>query len=859
MTSSQLARVVVAPLRRPLLRALASAAIVSAGIAACFSSEFQAPEIAQVRVDPPQVTLDIGASVRLRATAKDGEGNVVGDAPLAEWRSQAPAVATVNESGVIVAVATGTATITAQIGGATGQATITVRRVPVSEVVVTGPSLNLSRGQTAALAARVVLESGSDATDRAVAWTSSNTSVATVPATGLAVQVTAVAPGTAVIRATSEGVIGEITIVVAPDPVIGVSSEAVGFQAVSGGAAPPTQSISISNQGGGTLSGLSVGTQFTAGQPQGWLTATLGGTSAPTSVTLGIVPGTIAAGTYTATVTVSTSLPSVAPNAITVTLTVTPGPTIELDASTVQFIGAQGAANPANQTVGIDNSGGGTLGGLALGTVTYGAGQPTGWLTPTLSGATAPATITLAANISGLALGSYTASIPVQSTQPNVAPVTLNVTLDVGSGALISLSPSSVTFTGTVGGANPVGRNVAVTNGGPGALTGLSIGTITYGAGQPTGWLAATLSTTTAPANAILNATLGALPAGSYTATVPVQTNLVGVATRNIAVTFTVSAVNIVLSVTSVTMNAPNGGGNPPNSTVNVTSSGAGPVLGLSIGTITYGAGQPTGWLNASLGGATQTPAVVTLSANVSGVPSGTYTASVPVRSTNAANSPRNITVTLVVPQPQIALSSTSANFTATQSIGTATAQIINITNSGGGQLTGLARSITYGAGASNWLSATLNTTTAPATLTIQPTGAAGIARGTYTATITITSAVASNSPRTVSSQLRLIFTFNTHISPRISLIGSPGCLGSGCHSPANFTPDLSTGDVFNTMRTTPGSGTFYIVPNNLATSFMYQRIIGNGNIMPPGSPAGGHPSVQPFFQGWILDGALRN
>jgi hypothetical protein len=314
--------------------------------------------------------------------------------------------------------------------------------------------------------------------------------------------------------------------------------------------------------------------------------------------------------------------------------------------------------------------------------------------------------------------------------------------------------------------------------------------------------------------------------------------------------------VNIVLSVSSVTMNAPNGGGNPPNSTVNVTSSGSGPVLGLTIGTITYGTGQPTGWLNASLGGATQTPAVVTLSANVSGVPSGTFTASVPVRSTNAANSPRNITVTLVVPPPQIALSTTSANFTATQSIGTATAQVINITNSGGGQLTGLARSFTFGGGASNWLSATFNTTTAPATLTIQPTAAAGIARGTYTATITITATGAAN--RTVSSQLRLIYTFNTHISPRISLIGSPGCLGSGCHSASNFTPDLATGDVFTRIRTTPGGATLYIVPNSLAASFMYQRIIGNGNIMPPGSPAGGHPSVQPFFRDWILDGALR-
>src|SRR5450759_4221765 len=85
---------------------------------------------------------------------------------------------------------------------------------------------------------------------------------------------------------------------------------------------------------------------------------------------------------------------------------------------------------------------------------------------------------------------------------------------------VIALSPTTVSFSSTQGG-NPNPKTVNVSNGGFGKLSGLGVGTITYGSGQPTGWLTASLSATSAPTTLTLTATTsGSLLSGTtYTAT----------------------------------------------------------------------------------------------------------------------------------------------------------------------------------------------------------------------------------------------------------------------------------------------------------------------------------------------------
>jgi Bacterial Ig-like domain (group 2) len=83
------------------------------------------PVVASVAVSPGTGSMTVGQTLQLTATPKDASGNpLMGQ--VVTWASSAPAVATVNGSGLVTAVAAGTATITATSGGQSGTAAVTV-------------------------------------------------------------------------------------------------------------------------------------------------------------------------------------------------------------------------------------------------------------------------------------------------------------------------------------------------------------------------------------------------------------------------------------------------------------------------------------------------------------------------------------------------------------------------------------------------------------------------------------------------------------------------------------------------------------------------------------------------------------
>lgn len=112
------------------------------------------------------------------------------------WTSTNEAVATVDNQGLVTLNAVGEAVITATANdgsGVTATCKVTVTPVLVGKITLTAESLSLRPGETSQL---VATTEPANAANKAVTWTSSNTSVATVSADGV---VTAVAGGTAVI------------------------------------------------------------------------------------------------------------------------------------------------------------------------------------------------------------------------------------------------------------------------------------------------------------------------------------------------------------------------------------------------------------------------------------------------------------------------------------------------------------------------------------------------------------------------------------------------------------------------------------------------------------------------------------
>jgi uncharacterized protein YjdB len=180
-----------------------------------------AAPVATVTVNLASSTLSPGQTTQALAVARDAYGNVLTGRSVS-WSSLNTSVATVSTSGVVTAVAAGSATIRATVETKTGDGVLTVGSVAVVPVAVatvtsTVASTSLSPGQTTQATAVARDASGNLLTGRTVTWSSLNPTIATVSSSGL---VTAVAAGSATIRATVETINGDVGLtVVASAPV----------------------------------------------------------------------------------------------------------------------------------------------------------------------------------------------------------------------------------------------------------------------------------------------------------------------------------------------------------------------------------------------------------------------------------------------------------------------------------------------------------------------------------------------------------------------------------------------------------------------------------------------------------------
>ena len=107
--------------------------------------EFEPPEPATIAVSPGSATFTfLGESRAFTASVLDREGNVL-EGTVA-WTTDAPAVLTVNSSGVVTALSNGAGTVRAVFEGVSGTATVTVSQTPTTIVRVGGDAQTGSPG-----------------------------------------------------------------------------------------------------------------------------------------------------------------------------------------------------------------------------------------------------------------------------------------------------------------------------------------------------------------------------------------------------------------------------------------------------------------------------------------------------------------------------------------------------------------------------------------------------------------------------------------------------------------------------------------------------------------------------------------
>ena len=184
-------------LRKHCLMLFAVLVLLSVFLSGCnggSGGESTTVSVTEIALNHNTLVMTEGSTASLTATISPADAT---DKSIT-WASSNPTVASV-ENGTVTAHSEGVAVIIATTtNGKTVTCTVTVEKlvVPVTDILLDSSSLNLTVGSHTALTATV---SPTDATDKSITWTSSDSSVVTVDGGN----VTAVSAGTAVITATT--------------------------------------------------------------------------------------------------------------------------------------------------------------------------------------------------------------------------------------------------------------------------------------------------------------------------------------------------------------------------------------------------------------------------------------------------------------------------------------------------------------------------------------------------------------------------------------------------------------------------------------------------------------------------------
>ncbi|MEP6832134.1 MAG: Ig-like domain-containing protein, partial [Gemmatimonas sp.] len=241
----------------------------SEGVAGTVSVAVQAP-VASILVSGGAASIAAGSTTQYSATVRDASNTVLtGRAVI--WTSSNNAIAIVSTSGLVTGVSVGgPVTITATSEGQSGNANITVTQVPVASVSISLATTSVAAGGSTAATAVIRDAAGNALAGRIVTWSSSNQGVGTFDVAGT---VTALAPGTSTITATSEGQSGSAVLTVTPG-----AANSAPFATAVGTPAGTASTLTIGPAGG------------TVASADGQLTVIIPANALTTSVAITIQP-----------------------------------------------------------------------------------------------------------------------------------------------------------------------------------------------------------------------------------------------------------------------------------------------------------------------------------------------------------------------------------------------------------------------------------------------------------------------------------------------------------------------------------------------------------------------------------------
>ena len=175
------------------------------------------PAILQnIAVTPANPSVPKGLTQQFTATGMYSDGSLVDLTTQVTWNSATPGVATISATGLATGVGVGTSNITASLLGVTSPIDVlTVTAATLQTITVTPATPVVTPGNTVQYTATGHFSDGTTGVT-SVSWTSSDTTIATVNATGLATSIKTGGPITITATSTTNAAIsGTATLVVA--------------------------------------------------------------------------------------------------------------------------------------------------------------------------------------------------------------------------------------------------------------------------------------------------------------------------------------------------------------------------------------------------------------------------------------------------------------------------------------------------------------------------------------------------------------------------------------------------------------------------------------------------------------------
>jgi hypothetical protein len=411
-----------------------------------------------------------------------------------------------------------------------------------------------------------------------------------------------------------------VTLVKAASPRIGLSRQSLHFEAIRGTETPLVETVTVSNTGGGQLSGLSC-----PAAPAAWLTCAVSGST----LTFTARPAGLTQTPTTVAVPVSAANALNSPQAVNVSFAIGQ-PVLTLSRTALSFTAMQDStATPAQDTVRARNTGAGGLANLGTIACAVPEGAP---LSCTIAAETG--LLTVVPDAGGLSPGAYQYPLQVSAAHSGVSHV-INVTLTVQARPTLAADPGSLHFSAIRGTDTPITRTVTISNKGGGSLGELVCPP------EPTAWLTCMVLDSA-------RVQITARPVDLTTSPPPVEVPITAANAVNSPLLLPVSLILeqpvLAVSETQVTFTGDPGTGatTPASHTLSVSNTGAGDTDNL--GTLACSAAAPVTCVVDSVA------AELTLSVDATGLASGRHVWIATLTAPHAANVSVSITVVLDIP-----------------------------------------------------------------------------------------------------------------------------------------------------------------------------------------------------------------